>query len=362
MRSILYYITGHGYGHAVRSNQVIRALQRAAPDLLAHVRTTAPEWLFYNPEGPVSYTHQATDIGIVQPNSLDMDIDATFHACQELHRRLPNLIGQEREFIKDQRIDLIAGDIPPLCFEIAARANIPSVAVTNFTWDVIYRAYAAKHPGLDPLIGEMTNFYRKATLALTLPYPCDMNVFTRREAIAWISRASALNREQARAAFGLPSDRTIVLLSFGGIGFDDLPWQRLSELSEFFLVTTGPVEFARDNLLVLSMAQRRYVDLLRAVDAIVTKPGYGIVADILAHRLPVLYTERGEFPEYPCWVQALTELATAEFIPQADLLSGKIRPYLTRLLDKEPNWPSVPLNGAALAAEKILALHDRRAR
>jgi hypothetical protein len=31
-------------------------------------------------------------------------------------------------------------------------------------------------------------------------------------------------------------------------------------------------------------------------------------------------------------------------------------------LDKEPNWPSVPLNGAALAAEKILALHDRRAR
>jgi len=75
----------------------------------------------------------------------------------------------------------------------------------------------------------------------------------------------------------------------------------------------------------------------------------------------VLYTERGEFPEYPYLVQALTELATAEFIPQAELLSGQIRPYLTRLLDKEPNWPPVPLNGAAVAAGKILALNNRQA-
>ena len=361
MRSILYYISGHGYGHAVRSNQVIRALQQAAPDLRVHVRTTAPQWLFHHPEAPVSYTHRSIDIGIVQPNSLDMDIAATLRACQELQDRLPSLVEQEREFIEERRIDLILGDIPPVCFEIAARANIPSVAVTNFTWDVIYRAHATKHPGLDPLIGEMTTFYSKATLALTLPYPCVMSMFARREAIPWISRASDSTRERARAAFGLPSNRTLVLLSFGGLGFDDLPWQRLGELSEFFFVATGPVELARDNLRVLSVAQRSYVDLLRAVDAIVTKPGYGIVADVLAHRLPVLYTERGEFPEYPYLVQALTELATAEFIPQAELLSGQIRPYLTRLLDKEPNWPPVPLNGAAVAAEKILALNNRQA-
>ena len=361
MRSILYYITGHGYGHAVRSHQVVRALQQADGDLRVYVRTSAPDWLFHEADRPVSYSHRAIDIGIVQPNSLDMDIDATWRACLALHRSLPSLIAQEVAFVREQKIDLIAGDIPPLCFEIAAYADVPSVAVTNFTWDVIYRAYAAKHPGLDPLIEEMTDYYRKATLALTLPYPCSMNMFARREPIPWISRSSPLNRPEARAHFGLPSNRTIVLLSFGGIGFDDLPWQRLSELSEFFFVTTGPVELARENLLVLSLAQRRYVDLLRAVDAIVTKPGYGIVADVLAHRLPVLYTERGEFPEYPRLVQALTELATAEFIPQADLLAGAMRPYLTRLLDKAPNWPAVALNGAVVAAEKILALEKHRA-
>jgi hypothetical protein len=340
---------------------VIRALQRADGGLRVHVRTSAPDWLFHEVDRPVSYSQRAIDIGIVQPNGLDMDIDATWRACLALQRGQASLITQEVAFVREQEIDLIVGDIPPLCFEIAARANVPSAAVTNFTWDVIYRSYASNNPGLDPLIEQMTDSYCKATLALTLPYPCSMSMFPWREPIPWISRSSALNRREARAHFGLPSNRPIVLLSFGGIGFDGLPWQRLSELSEFFFVTTGPVEIARENLLILSLAQRRYVDLLRAVDAIVTKPGYGIVADILAHQLPVLYTERGEFPEYPRLVQALTELATAEFIPRADLLAGEMRPYLTGLLDKAPNWPAVALNGAVVAAEKILALEKHRA-
>jgi UDP:flavonoid glycosyltransferase YjiC (YdhE family) len=269
---------------------------------------------------------------------------------------MPNLVEQEVKFIKQQKIDLILGDIPPACFEIAARANIPSVAITNFTWDVIYRAYTDVHPGFVPLIDDMTRFYSKATLALALPYPCDMSMFPRCEAIPWVTRLSSLTRNRARAAFGLPQDRTVVLLSFGGLGLDDLPWRELDEMTEFFFVTTAPAGKSRENLLILDGAQRHYEDLLRAVDVIVTKPGYGIVADVLAHRLPVLYTERGQFPEYPFLVHALNDLATAEFIPQDELLSGNIRPYLLRLLEKEQSWPSVQLNGASVAAAKILAL------
>ena len=69
-----------------------------------------------------------------------------------------------------------------------------------------------------------------------------------------------------------------------------------------------------------------------------------------------LYTNRGEFAEYPYLMQALNEYATAEFIPQDQLLSGNLVPYLTRLLSKKENWPSVPLDGAEVAAAKILAV------
>jgi UDP:flavonoid glycosyltransferase YjiC (YdhE family) len=361
LRSILYYITGHGYGHAVRSNQVIRALRLTAKDLRIHVRTAAPQWLFHDAQTPVLYTRQAIDAGIVQPNSLRMDLDATMRACRELHNRMPALIEQEIEYIKQHEIELIAGDIPAACFEIAARARIPSVAITNFTWDVIYRAYADGYPGFTPMIEEMTAFYHKATLALTLPYPCDMSMFPRREAIPWVTRVSSLTRTQARAAFALPQTGTIVLLSFGGLGLDNLPWGKLMDLKDFFFVATGASRRSRANLLVLENAQQHYEDLLRAVDAIVTKPGYGIVADLLAHRLPVLYTERGDFPEYPLLVRALSDLATAEFLPQDELLAGNLHPALVRLLGKVPNWPAVPLNGSAVAAEAVTALLHRSA-
>lgn len=285
-----------------------------------------------------------------------MDLDRTLQGCRALHEKAPQVIDQELVFIRDQHVRLIVGDIPPLCFEIAARAAVPSIAITNFTWSTIYRAYLKDHPGFAPLIHAMERFYERATIALALPYSCGLNVFPRQEPIPWITRASPLTKEAARAKFELPMSATIVLLSFGGLGLSRLPLDKLKQLGEFFFVATGESSQQDQNLIVLPDVQRQYEDLVRAVDVVVTKPGYGMVADVLAHRVPILYTDRGEFPEYEFLVQALNELTTADFIPQDQLLSGNIAPYLKRLLGKQPNWPSVPLDGARVATEKIVAL------
>jgi len=353
LSSILYYITGHGYGHAVRSNQVIGSLQRRSPDLKIHVRTTAPEWLF---RARIFQSREAIDVGIVQKDSLDMDIAGTLRACQLLRRDITHLIKQEIDFVREHHIHLIVGDIPPFCFEIAARTSIDSVAIGNFTWSWIYRAYIKSYPAFTSLIQEMEGFYRKATLALTLPYPCGMDIFARQKPIPWITRASSLTKEEARRTFGLPQSATIVLLSFGGLGLERLPWSKLEELGDFFFVTTGETEREVNNVRFLREVQRNYQDLVRAVDVIVTKPGYGIVADAISHQARILYTDRGDFAEYPHLVQAMNDCATAEFIPQDQLLSGDLRPYLDRLLTKKQSWSVVPLDGADVAAKKILAL------
>ena len=39
----------------------------------------------------------------------------------------------------------------------------------------------------------------------------------------------------------------------------------------------------------------RYEDLVHAADAVETKPGYGIIAECLAHETALLYTSRGHF-------------------------------------------------------------------
>jgi hypothetical protein len=55
-------------------------------------------------------------------------------------------------------------------------------------------------------------------------------------------------------------------------------------------------------------------------------------------------------------VRALEDCATVEFIPQQQLLSGNLVPYLTRLLNKKKNWPTVPLDGADVAAGEDFAI------
>jgi hypothetical protein len=359
LSSILYYITGHGFGHAVRSHQVIRALARARPELRLHVRTTAPAWLFANCPTPIIYSRQSIDAGVIQRDSLDMELGGTLQACQAIHDHKREIIDCELDFIKANDIQLIVGDTPPLCFEIAARASIPSVSITNFTWDVIYRAYLEEHPGFAPLADEMTEYYRKASLALTLPYPCDTSMFARQQAIAWVTRRSSLSKAAARTKFDLPQSATIVLLSFGGLGLGRLPWVELKQQRNFCFVTTGDGKRSDGNVVVLPETQSQYEDLVRAVDVIVTKPGYGIVADVLAHQLPILYTDRGEFPEYPRLVEALRDCATAEFIPRTELIAGNLAPYLTRLLVKKTNWPKIDLNGAKVAVGKILEMLDQ---
>ena len=286
-----------------------------------------------------------------------MDLEATLQTCQALHRDLKYLIARETHFIRKRRISLIAGDIPPIGFEIAARVEIASVGIGNFTWSRIYRGYIKRYPAFIPLIEEMESFYRQATLALTLPYPCGMDIFPRQEPIPWIARRSNLTKAEARKALELPQSAIMVLLSFGGLGLHRFPWDRL-KLDEFFFVTTGEATQTIKNVRFLPEAQRYYEDLVRAVDVVVTKPGYGIVADAISHQVRLLYTDRGEFPEYPFLVQALDDCATAEFIPQDELLSGNLGPYLTRLLNKKASWPATPLDGAELAAAKILGLID----
>ena len=129
MSAILYYISGHGYGHAVRSAQVVRALLKARRGIAVHVRTTAPQWLFPR---SARYSSQSLDVGLVQRDSLQMDLAATLQACKELYGNADQVIDREFAFLRENNIDLIVADIPPLACAIAARAGVQSVAITNY--------------------------------------------------------------------------------------------------------------------------------------------------------------------------------------------------------------------------------------
>ena len=99
-----------------------------------------------------------------------------------------------------------------------------------------------------------------------------------------------------------------------------------------------------------------YVSLLSACDAVVTKPGYGIVADCLANRVAMLFTDRGPFREYDILAQALPRLGRARYVPRDDVLAGRLGPHLDALLASPAPWTEQRMDGAQIVAERILSV------
>ena len=88
----------------------------------------------------------------------------------------------------------------------------------------------------------------------------------------------------------------------------------------------------------------------------VSKPGFGIVASCLAQRVPLLYTDRGDFAEYAVLVEAVQQYGRGHFIPQADLLAGQLGPSLDELLADGRPWPPLRTDGAEVVARRLLAM------
>src|SRR5207253_1357999 len=184
--------------------------------------------------------------------------------------------------------------------------------------------------------------------------------FERIDDVPLVVRIATRSREDVRRDYGLPVDARVVLLSFGGFTANGLDLMRLAEWNQYQFVVTPPMSAAVEQLPAnarrLNPAAAEYVSLLAACDVVVTKPGYGIVADCLANRVAVLFTDRGPFREYDVLADCLPRLARARYIPRAALLAGQVGPHLEALLASDGAWPDQPMHGAEVVAQRILDL------
>jgi hypothetical protein len=358
MSRLVFYVSGHGFGHAVRAAEVLRAVRRLDLDLPLEVRTEAPEWMF-----PLDarVLRRRLDVGVVQPDSFRVEPSETLARYAALVEEEADLIVAEAAELRREAVGLVVADIPAVAFAIAARAGVPGVGVANFCWDWIYEPYVGEMPEQASLLKHLRGQYGRADLLLRLPLHGDMSCFRRIVDIPLIARRGSADRAATRRRLGLPIEAPLVLLSFGGFDFAGPDPGRLAEIDGYAFVATAPRgEPARaGNLFVLPRHGYAYVDLLAACDAVVTKPGYGIVADCLANRVPVLYATRGRFREEPILDDALERLGRAVRLPRSALDRGDLRPYLDRLLALDHPWAELRLDGADVAARHLLAMANR---
>ena len=138
---IAYYITGHGYGHAIRSSTIVNALPLS---VRVTFKTSVPVAFFQDElHRPFDYCRAVFDCGCLQTDSVSVDIPATLNAYKAIAENNRRSLDAEVGWCGRHGVDGIVSDITPFAFEVARSAGIPSIAVTNFTWFDVYREYAA---------------------------------------------------------------------------------------------------------------------------------------------------------------------------------------------------------------------------
>ena len=375
--AIVFYVSGHGFGHASRTIEVINAVLDRRPETRIGVRTSAPRWLFdLTVKGKIAFSTLECDTGVVQIDALTLDEADTIRRAWSFHSDLVTRAASETRVLRELGAGLIVGDIPPLAFAVSAAAGVPSIALGNFTWDWVYADYPRVRlaPSLLPTI---RGAYAKGSMALRLPMSAGFETFSNVKDIPMIARHATRTRQEVCKLLRLPADKPLVLMSFGGYGLPGLETDGLAKFKKYTVVTTSNLPVGRTRKQAL-LAERkgsfisvneeamynagvRYEDLVGAAEAVVTKPGYGIITECIANDTAVLYTSRGHFPEYDVLVEEMPKYLRTAFIGQEELFAGKWGTPLDKLLaqPKAKHYKKPDTNGADAAAEVLLKTLDK---
>lgn len=352
-RSLAYFISPHGFGHAARAAAVMNALAAREPRLHFHLFTRVPRW-FFAESLRASFTYHAclTDIGLAQENALKENLPQTLRHLKEFLPFEQSLISNLSNRIARLKCRAVFCDIAPLGIVVARAAGVPSVLIENFTWDWIYAGY--RDARFANSIAYLRGVFRAAdyhiqTEPICAPRTCDLMTHP-------VAREPHTPAKEIRARLEISPRARVVLITMGGIPQEHTFLDRLTRIAHVYFVIPGNHRRAekRENAILLPHRSAFYhPDLVNASDAVIGKAGYSTVAEAYRAGIPFGYVPRAKFREAKTMARFIkTEMCGFE-ISVTDFESGHWLARLDDLFTLPRRAPRVP-NGADQIAKFIL--------
>ena len=354
---IIYYISAHGYGHGARSADILVALLRRTPEIPIIVTTDLPAAFFEArlPGASLQLRTEAFDVGMVQLDSIRVDVDATLDRVWTLHEDRGRRLSSETEFLQGAGAGLVVADIPAIPLAAAAQAGVPGVAVGNFSWDWIYTPFLDRDPRWASVIDAFAADYRRADLLLRLPFAGPMDPFGARKDIGLVASAGTSVRGDIAARTGADPGRTWVLLSFTTLDWSPDVVRRVVKCPDVEFFTVAPLAWPGSGIHTVSRRDVPFTNVLASCDIVVSKPGFGIVSECIVNEKPLVYVDRSDFLEYPILVEGIQSYLAHVHLPAEGLYRGELGGSLAAVMDKPPPPRTCPADGAETAATEILA-------
>ena len=306
MKTIAYFVSGHGYGHGVRSCAIINGIPSENRILIF---SALPE-AFFREELKVKYRHISCELdgGCVQSGCAHIDVPATLKKYAAINMQREKLIDHYAGLIKKAGVDLILADIPPLAFPIAAKAGVPGIGISNFSWADIYQPYLKRYPGYSQMIEQIMEDYGKADNYFSLYPNMEGKGLHPQEEMGLVSRKGKRRRGELVKKYKLNPEKKWCLVYAGPSGLEEIQWEQLKKYPGWEFLGLYALPGAPENYHLLEKrAGFNYADFTVSCDLVFGKLGYGLVSECLSHGTTVIFMERFDFAEYPVLKAALTE-------------------------------------------------------
>ncbi len=352
-------ISAHGYGHAAQVVPVLNELGKQLPSLRVILRTNVPRQFFESRLSvPWELRPAQMDIGCLQHGPLTMDWHATWQAHRLFHETWEARLKEETAVIRESRADLVLGNNPYLALAAGSAAGVPAVALASLSWDEILQEHVdSTQPWQAAILADMRRAYGQATLLLRLTPGLPMPAFPRAEDIGPIASPLPPARTQIREQLRIPARDALILVAFGGIRLEALPFDHMETMPGLQFLVDGPVPSSSRRVHSLATLSERFGTVLSSVDAIMTKPGYGTTIEAVAVQTPIIYVRRHNFGDEDSLVSYLQRHGRGVELSRTDFeLAHWPLSIRQALAMPKPAAPLPACTGAADAARHLLPL------
>ncbi|MGE0712481.1 MAG: hypothetical protein AB7N76_01380 [Planctomycetota bacterium] len=350
--SVLALISGHGFGHWTRSEAV---LSRLATRREVHVRTEGRAALLARRAAWAASTG-ALDLGpgAAQEGPLAIDRAATLRGWQAHLERFDETLAAAAADARARGVRLVYADAPPLGPALAAALGVPCVVVANFSWSWILADYVTREPGFAPVVAALRAAEGQATHLVALAGGGGLEAFGAPVLETLLRRRPTCDEAEARRRLRAEVEargvevrrRPIVLVAFGGFGDTlDLGQAAAAHPAQVFVSFTGEGP-GPENLARLAHDHGLgFQDLVFGADAVITKPGYGIVSEAANRPTPLVWSEPNpDFREHAVLARCIERWLPHAPLTREELLAGRWAEALRTALGASPVEPA-PANG-----------------
>ncbi|MBI3897569.1 MAG: hypothetical protein HY308_04640 [Gammaproteobacteria bacterium] len=355
MPHLLLALSAHGYGHAGQTAPVINLLRQYCPDLRITLRTLLPPaFLQMRFQGPYELVPEAADFGMQMVSAVEVDSERSALAYRQLHADWSKHLHSESARLIALKPDLILANIPYLTLAAAAAVGIPAVAMCSLNWADIYEHYFGQQSEAPAILRDMRAAYNSALTFLQPEPHMPMADLPHRRPIGTIATRGVDRRSELRERLHLADGERLVNISLGGMEFR-LPIETWPTFPGLRFIVPRQWGVHRADVIAFDDIGMPFPDVLRASDALITKPGYGSFAEAAVNQTPVLYVARQDWPESPYLVRWLQEHAICAEISRSALERGQIAEPLGALWVTKPR-PALEPTGIKAAATYLASL------